>query len=182
MATWHYMLGLSVFALVWLRLAVRLISPHPAIEPTPPAWQNASAHVVHVALYALMIGMPVLGWLTLSAKGKPVPFFGLAFPALISANKDTAKQLKDIHAMFGTVGYVLIAFHTVAALLHHYVKHDNALQLMLPHRWPVRARLSWPLLYTSAPPRRVGRTRDAEAGPRGPSGSRGSPGGWGTRT
>jgi cytochrome b561 len=93
MATWHYMLGLAVFVLVWLRLAVRMCGPTPAIAPTPPAWQHALAAGMHVALYALMIGVPVLGWLTLSAKGKSVPFFGVAFPGLFGARKDTAQQL-----------------------------------------------------------------------------------------
>ena len=134
MAMWHSMLGLSVFVLVWLRLAVRLLGPTPAIAPAPPAWQHAVASGMHVALYALMIGVPVLGWLTLSAKGKPVPFFGLAFPALIGAHKDTAQQLKDLHEACGTVGYGLIACHAVAALWHHAVRRDNALQLMLPRR------------------------------------------------
>jgi cytochrome b561 len=132
MATWHYMLGLAVFVLVWLRLVVRLCGPTPAIAPAPPAWQHAVASGMHVALYALMIGVPLLGWLTLSAKGKPVPFFGLAFPALIGAHKDTAQQLKDLHETCGTVGYGLIAGHAVVALWHHYGRRDNALQLMLP--------------------------------------------------
>jgi cytochrome b561 len=35
------------------------------------------AKLMHLALYALMVGMPLLGWLTLSAESKPVPFFGL---------------------------------------------------------------------------------------------------------
>src|SRR5712664_1340314 len=133
-ATWHYMLGLAVFVLVWLRLAVRLLGPTPAIAPAPPAWQHVVASGMHVALYALMIGVPVLGWLTLSAKGKPVPFFGLAFPALIGVHKDTAQQLKDLHEACGTVGYGLIACHAVAALWHHYVTRDNTLQMMLPRR------------------------------------------------
>jgi cytochrome b561 len=132
MATWHSMLGLSVFVLVWLRLAVRLCGPTPAIAPAPPAWQHAVAAGMHVALYALMIGVPLLGWLMLSAKGKPVPFFGLAFPALIGANTRAAPYLKDLHATCGTVGYGLIAGHAVVALWHHSVTRDNALQLMLP--------------------------------------------------
>ena len=34
--TWHFMLGMLVFVLVWLRLAARLSGPTPAIQPTPP--------------------------------------------------------------------------------------------------------------------------------------------------
>jgi cytochrome b561 len=146
MATWHYILGLAVFGLVWVRLTVRLWGPTPALAPAPPAWQHTVAAGMHVALYALMIGVPVLGWLTLSAKGKPVPFFGLALPAFIGAHQDTAQQLKDLHEACGTVGYALIACHAVAALWHHTVMRDNAPQLMLPrhggeadHPRPARA-------------------------------------------
>jgi cytochrome b561 len=68
MAIWHYTLGLSVFVLVWSRLLIRFAGADPAIEPALPAWQALLARVMHWALYALMIGMPLLGWLTLSAK------------------------------------------------------------------------------------------------------------------
>ena len=67
---WHFMLGLSVFALVWLRLFFRLSQSTPAISPTPPAWQNLSAKAVHVFLYLMMIGMPIAGWLILSGESR----------------------------------------------------------------------------------------------------------------
>ena len=51
--------------------------------------------------------MPLLGWLTLSAKGQPIPFFGLELPALIGPDKATAKNLEDIHELIGNVGYAL---------------------------------------------------------------------------
>ena len=59
----HFMLGLSVFVLVWLRLAVRLSRPTPPIVPKPPAWQTGLAHLMHLALYLLMIGLPLAGWI-----------------------------------------------------------------------------------------------------------------------
>ncbi|MFT5644665.1 MAG: hypothetical protein ACI83P_002224 [Janthinobacterium sp.] len=73
--TWHYMLGLSVFGLVWLRLAFALIGTTPDIKPAAPKWQMRLALAMKVALYAFMIGMPLLGWLLLSAEGKPMPSF-----------------------------------------------------------------------------------------------------------
>jgi cytochrome b561 len=132
MKTWHYMLGLSVFALVWLRLAARLLTPTPAITPALPPWQLRLSLAMHVALYLLMIIMPVLGWLLLSAGGKPIPFFGLELPALIAENKANADQIKEIHETFGTIGYVLIGLHATLALFHHYWLRDNTLKRMLP--------------------------------------------------
>jgi cytochrome b561 len=129
--TWHFMLGLSVFALVWVRLAARWAGETPPIEPTPPAWQNRLAKGVHIALYALMIGMPIGGWLILSASGKPIPFFGLELPALVSPDKALAEQIKEIHETGGVVGYWLIGLHAAASLFHHYIKRDNTLLRML---------------------------------------------------
>ena len=132
--TWHFMLGLSVFVLVWLRLLARLIGPTPDIEPTPPRWQMLSAKLLHLALYALMFGLPLSGWVMLSAAGKPIPFFGLQLSALIGQNEELAKQIKEVHEVAATVGYILAGLHAVAALAHHYMVKDNTLLRMLPKR------------------------------------------------
>ena len=129
---WHYMLGLCVFCFVCLRVFARLGGQTPLIKPAMPAWQALLAKAVHLALYVLMIGLPLLGWLTLSAKGKPVPFFGTELPALIVKNLEMAKWLKEIHETIATVGYFLVGTHVAAALYHHYIKRDNTLKLMLP--------------------------------------------------
>lgn len=135
---WHFMLGLTVFALVWLRLALRLWGPTPRILPAPGVWQHRAAALMHLALYLFLVGMPLLGWLVLSAKGKAIPFFGLELPALIGPDKVLAESIEEIHVTIGTVGYYLVGLHAAAALLHHYALHDNALLRMLPRR---RARL-----------------------------------------
>lgn len=130
MATWHYMLGLSVFFLVWLRLSLRFSGSAPAIEPALPAWQAKFAKAAHWALYALMIALPLLGWITLSAKGTAVPFLGFELPALVGENRAQAKWFKEIHETIATASYALIGLHAAAALFHHYVKRDNTLRLM----------------------------------------------------
>ena len=132
--TWHFMLGLSILLLVLLRLAVHFIGTVPRIEPDPPKWQSLFAKLIHIALYALMLGMPLLGWLTLSAEGKLVPFFGLQLPSLVGESKSVAGLAKESHETGGTVGYFLIGPHAAAALFHHYVVRDNTLRRMLPIR------------------------------------------------
>ncbi|HOV19189.1 MAG TPA: cytochrome b [Ottowia sp.] len=132
MKTWHFMLGLTVFALVLVRLPLRLALHAPPITPALPAWQDHLAHAMHWALYGFLLVMPLLGWLTLSAKGQPIPFFGLELPALIGPDKATAKNLEDIHELIGNVGYALIGLHAAAALWHHYVTRDDTLERMLP--------------------------------------------------
>lgn len=134
MKTWHFMLGLSVLVLVVVRIAARIFGGTPAIQPTPPRWQESTAKLMHLALYVLMIGMPIVGWLILSTIGKPIPFFGLELPALLNKSKSLAHTFEEIHETAGTVGYYLIGTHAAAALFHHYLKHDNTLLRMLPGR------------------------------------------------
>jgi cytochrome b561 len=133
--SWHFMLGLTVLVLVALRLLNRFTGRAPAITPPAPPWQQRLASGTHVALYALMVVMPILGWLVLSAAGKPIPFFGSQLPALLAQNGDLADQLKEVHETIGTVGYFLIGAHSLAALFHHFITHDNTLTRMLPKRW-----------------------------------------------
>lgn len=132
--TWHYMLGLTVFFLVWVRITARLIGTTPPIVPAVPKWQLMIANTVELALYALMIALPLLGWVMLSAEGKAIPFFGLQLPALVRANEVLADRTKEVHETLATIGYFLIGLHAIAALFHHYVQRDNTLRRMtLPH-------------------------------------------------
>ena len=129
---WHFMIGLSVFGLVWLRIIARLVWPTPPSDG--PAWQQAVVRVTHLALYIFMIGMPIAGWLILSAEGKPIPFFGLELPALTGVNQGLAERVEEVHELGGTLGYWLIGIHAAASLFHHYVLRDRVLARMIPLR------------------------------------------------
>ena len=130
----HFMLGLTVLTLVWLRLLARSIGGAPKITPAPPAWQTTLATLMHWALYVFMIAMPVLGYLILSYNDKSVFFYGFDLPALTLKDPDFAKQIKSWHELGGSIGYWLIGLHALAALAHHYLIKDNTLLRMLPKR------------------------------------------------
>lgn len=129
---WHFTLGLTVFALVWVRLLARLIGPRPAINPPLPAWQALGARLLHVVLYAFMIVMPLAGWLILSASGATIPFWFTDLPALVAENEALAETVEDLHETIGSVGYWLIGLHAAAGLYHHYIRRDDALRRILP--------------------------------------------------
>ncbi|MEQ1607664.1 MAG: cytochrome b [Hyphomonadaceae bacterium] len=132
---WHFMLGLSVLGLGLMRLAFRvLVWKIPRITPEPPrylAWLSAAAHA---AIYALLVAMPVAGWLILSAEGKAIPFWGFNLPPLVRADEGLAKSVKALHETGGTIGYFLVGLHAAAALFHHFVMKDNTLVRILPFR------------------------------------------------
>lgn len=132
MKAWHFTLGLSVLLLALLRVSVQAFSAHPGINPAPPPWIKLSARLMHLGLYLWMIGLPILGWLTLSAEGDPILFFGLELPALVAASSQRAELFEELHEIGGTIGYFLIGFHAAAALFHHYRVRDDTLRRMLP--------------------------------------------------
>src|SRR5258706_14872608 len=61
--TWHYMLGPSVFTLVWLGLAVSWPGPTPDTTPGPPFRHARAAQGVPVLLHGVMIAPPMLRWM-----------------------------------------------------------------------------------------------------------------------
>lgn len=128
----HFMFGLLVLALVGGRIALRWVYAAPAITPAPSAGMQLLAKLGHLALYALMLGMPLAGWLVLSASGKPIPFFGLNLPPLVGENKELAHTIKEVHEVVGNLGYALIGAHALAAIYHHRVLKDSTLLGMLP--------------------------------------------------
>lgn len=130
----HFSIGLTIFALVWVRIAARLAGgPAPAITPAPPALQQKAAKLAHFALYGLMIGMPIGGALILSFEGHALPWFGLFEIQLpIAENEAYADLFEELHELGGTIGYFLIGLHTVAGLYHHYFLRDDTLKRMLP--------------------------------------------------
>ena len=134
MKTTHFTLGLLMFSLVWLRLAMRARYAAPLTQPAPSVWQALAGKLAHVTLYLIMVGMPLAGWLILSAEGKPIPFFFLELPALIGKDKALAHQIQGVHELVGTVGYFLIGAHAAAALFHHYILRDSTLRQMLPRQ------------------------------------------------
>ncbi len=131
---WHFMLGLSVLFLVIIRIYLRISQITPKITPALSPTQKFAAKGAHLVLYTFMLGMPMMGWLILSAEGKPVPFFGIELPSLIAQDKTLGHEIEELHETIGLVGYYLIGFHAIAALAHHYIQKDNTLTRMLPKR------------------------------------------------
>jgi cytochrome b561 len=128
----HKSLGITILLLVIVRIFIRSRTIAPAIIPAPPAWQHAIAHTTHIALYAAMVAMPLLGWLMSNAGGHPAPFFEFELPYLIGENKDLAHTLKETHEFIGNALYYVIGLHAFAALAHHYALKNNTLTRMLP--------------------------------------------------
>jgi cytochrome b561 len=129
--SWHKWFGVTVFMLVWLRLAWRIA--HPA--PPPPAALSpilqTIARATHGVLYGLMVLIPLSGWLMSSAKGFQTVWFGvLPIPDLVSRNKDLGELLQEVHEGLNAALMLTLSGHVVAALWHHFVLKDDTLRRM----------------------------------------------------
>ena len=133
--SWHKWTGVTVFALLWVRLAWRLVHRPPALSDTLSPLQQRLAHTGHGALYLLMLAMPLSGWLMSSAKGFNTTFFGLFdLPNLIERDKALAASLKSVHGTLANLLMVLVVAHIGAALKHQLIDKDNLMARMRPAR------------------------------------------------
>lgn len=127
----HFSLGVTVFILVWARLGWRLSGDVPAPVPGP-RWQQQGAALVHLALYLILIAMPLTGLLTMQFEGRVVSWFGLVdIPLFLAPAKDTAELLEEVHAeVLWPVLLTLVALHAAAAFWHHFRLKDDTLRRM----------------------------------------------------
>jgi cytochrome b561 len=126
--TAHKTSGILILGLMLVRLGFRLRFG----APTPPAamsrvvWNLARAN--HLALYVLLVVMPLLGWAATAAGGFPVEFFVWNLPGLVPENEALAETLFDLHGLVGLAIAVLAAIHIAAALRHRFALHDGVFQ------------------------------------------------------
>jgi cytochrome b561 len=134
----HFALGVVIFACVAVRLAWRQISPPPPSVKGHAPWERAAARLVHFAFYALLLVMPIAGWVALSSFGEPIKLWGLfTVPALpVPQNPDLGEAIFELHGASGIALLVLIALHAAAALKHTFVDKDGTLYRMLPFGSP----------------------------------------------
>lgn len=91
----HKATGLALLVLVVLRIGVRLAVPHPPLPADLPTVQRWAAGASHLALYGLMLAMPLLGWAMLSAGDYPRP---LGLPAIAPHNLQLYAVLRQAPA------------------------------------------------------------------------------------
>lgn len=128
----HRHVGLCVLALFFARAALRFRSGRRTSAHRSPWLLRWLAALNHLALYALLLAQPLLGWVLSDAQGKTVHLFGASLPALVGPDEDLADALQAWHQLAAWLLLGLILLHVGAALWHHFVLRDGVLQRMLP--------------------------------------------------
>ena len=131
--SWHKWAGVTIFSLVLIRCLWRITHPAPPLPDAMPTWQRVTAEGTHYLLYALMIAIPLTGWLMSSAKGFQTVYFAvLPIPDLLNKNTALGETLNLVHRYLNYLMIAIIGAHIGAALKHHFIDKDDILRRMLP--------------------------------------------------
>ena len=131
--SYHKWLGVTVLALVAIRLLARLFSTAPAYPDTMGNWQKKVANATHILLYVLMFAVPLSGYFYTSAAGYPVVYLGMfELPTIIGPDPELKHSLKELHELLTNVILALVSLHVLAALKHQFVDKDGILRRMVP--------------------------------------------------
>jgi len=128
----HESLGVLVFLLVLLRIVNRRRNPPPPLPGDMPASMRFAAHATHIGLYALLILMPLTGFLATNAWGFPLSLFGvLPIPSPLGKDEAIAKVLSLLH-LCGAIAIGLLILGHLAGVVHHtFIRRDGLLRRML---------------------------------------------------
>lgn len=131
--SYHKWIGVSIFLLAVLRVTWRFTHRPPPLPETMPRWEKLAASTVHYLLYALILAVPLSGWLMSSAKGVQTVWFGvLPLPDLLGKNKELGDLLKEVHEILNFTLLGLVLAHIGAALKHQFIERDGILARMIP--------------------------------------------------
>jgi cytochrome b561 len=132
----HKNMGVLVLLIVIARLAYRRFNPPPPLPEAMPQVQRRIAELSHLALYTLLVLMPLAGYIRVRAGGFPIEWLdALGVPTLVPRSDAIAEVAKTIH-YFGAMALIaLVALHVGAALFHGIIRRDGVFSRMWP---PVR--------------------------------------------
>lgn len=129
----HESMGISVFLLVLMRLTWRWRHRAPAYPGHIGAGQRWIAALNHGLLYAVLLVMPVSGYL-MAGNGQSVPWFRLLNLPGFAADDALGRAADTVHVAAQFVLYALVVLHVAATVWHVAVRRDGLLERMLPEQ------------------------------------------------
>lgn len=138
----HKSIGITVLLLTFVRIALRFTYKAPPYPEGLQLWQRLLSKAVHVAFYGIMLGLPITGWIVVSASPLNIPtliFGAVPWPHIeflaempMVNRKALSEQFGGIHVVLTYVTYALIALHLAGALKHQFTGATSVLYRMLP--------------------------------------------------
>lgn len=131
---WHETLGIVVFGLTLLRLlwvAFRPAAPQFAMT----GWMHLASKGAHLALWTLMLALPISALLALGSEGHPLTLLGGLridqMPLIANSAVASLADWGDVHGFLGDAIMWLAGLHAAAAIYHHLILKDGVLKSML---------------------------------------------------
>ena len=129
---WHKATGVVILFLVAFRIYWRYTHRVPKLPEDMRPIEKRLAHLGHLALYVLMVAMPLSGWLMSSAFGSKVSIYGLfTAPSIMGKDKEMASFFHEAHEVIAYLFIAVIVGHVLAALYHLFIRKDGVLHRML---------------------------------------------------
>ena len=134
----HKSVGIAILLLTLVRIGWRIVNPPPPLSETLKPWERTLARSTHRAFYALLLALPLSGWLIVSTSKIAVPtrLFGvigwphIPVPDAFRRSVHEASELGHEVLVWGA--FALVALHVAGALKHHFIDSDAELDRMIP--------------------------------------------------
>jgi len=130
----HTSVGLVMFGFILMRALWRVANPPP---PPNPGWSRpvvVTSHLTHMALYALMLVLPVIGIVAYVWHGRVFDYGLFRLDFGVAAQKGVYEPAEELHQWLAYVLMGLVGLHVVGALWHHFVARDGIFARILPLR------------------------------------------------
>lgn len=128
----HAILGLLLWLTLIARYWWRVRHAPPSLPPQTGALSRRLSTPVHLALYALMFIIPIVGMVTFIWHGRILDFGLFRIDFGIPSNRAIFKPTENIHGYLAYALFALAGIHILAALWHRFVLHDGVLGRMWP--------------------------------------------------
>lgn len=132
----HKSVGLTILFASLMRLFIRLVAGVPALPRHMTTTERTLARIAHGSFYALMLAIPLAGWIMVSASptASPLSWFGLfSWPLLPTpVSLKLSEAAAEAHELLALAMLALLALHVAGALKHHFLDLDDVLVRMLP--------------------------------------------------
>ena len=129
----HRPLGITILILVGVRFVNRLLNPPPPFPATMSRAERLAATASELAMYGLMLVLPLVGWGMLSAANYPIVLFGsVHLPFILPHNAILYAVLRKAHTILAYLFFLTFMAHVGAILFHTLIVRDGMLKRMAP--------------------------------------------------
>ncbi len=126
----HKSIGVTIFALILIRILWRITHRPPALLASYKAWERKLASGAHHLLYLLMVALPISGIIMAAYSKYGIKWFGVAFIKGLD-NNPMRELFKEVHEIIGIIILLVIIVHIIGALKHKFIDKDDTLKRML---------------------------------------------------